>query len=139
MKEPFLLPLPMGDDLLDALTRAFRDRSIRKAAFNVIGAVSHAVLGYYDPNIRQYENKDFRGAVEIVSCMGNVSEKDHEIFVHAHITLADENYRCVGGHLMPGTEIFAAELYATPLVGKIPVREFDQPTGLTLWADFSDE
>ncbi len=71
--------------------------------------------------------------------MGNVSEKDHEIFVHAHITLADENYRCVGGHLMPGTEIFAAELYATPLVGKIPVREFDQPTGLTLWADFSDE
>ncbi len=61
MKEPFLLPLPMGDDLLDALTRAFRDRSIRKAAFNVIGAVSHAVLGYYDPNIRQYEKQGFQG------------------------------------------------------------------------------
>ncbi len=139
MIEPFLLRLSMGDDLLDAITRAFRDRSVRKAAFNVIGAVSHAVLGYYDPKIRQYANRDFSGDWEIVSCMGNVSEKDGETFVHAHIALADEDYHCVGGHLMPGTEIFAAELFATPLAGKIPVREFDQPTGLTLWSDFSDE
>ncbi len=33
--------------------------------------------------------------------------KDGEIFVHAHITLADRKGRAYGGHLMPGTMVFA--------------------------------
>ena len=49
MTEPFLARLPKGEDLLDALTQAFRDRLITKASFSLIGAVSRAVLGYYDP------------------------------------------------------------------------------------------
>jgi len=135
MKEPFLVRLPMGDDLLEAMTRVFRERSIPKAAFNVIGAVTHAVIGFYNMRTKQYQNREFDGDFEIVTCMGNVSEKDGEIFVHAHVTLSGEDYQCIGGHLMPGTTIFAAELYATPLPGKIPVREFDEPTGLALWTE----
>jgi uncharacterized protein len=136
MKEPFLARLPKGDDLLEAITREFLERSIPKAAFNVIGAVALAALGYYDPQTRRYVNREFEGPLEIVACMGNVSEKEGKIFVHAHVTLSGEDYRCIGGHLMPGTEIFAAELYATPLPGKTPVREFDEPTGLALWSEF---
>jgi predicted DNA-binding protein with PD1-like motif len=136
MKEPFLARLPKGDDLLEAITREFRERSIPKAAFNVIGAVTLAALGYYDTQTRRYVNREFEGALEIVACMGNVSEKEGKIFVHAHVTLSGEDYRCIGGHLMPGTEIFAAELYGTPLPGKTPVREFDEPTGLALWSEF---
>jgi predicted DNA-binding protein with PD1-like motif len=40
MKEPFSARLPKGDDLLEAITREFRERSIPKGAFNVIGAVT---------------------------------------------------------------------------------------------------
>lgn len=134
MEEPFLARLPMGDDLVRAITRVFREKLVRKAAFNVIGAVTSVTLGYYDVS-RQYLNKEFKGMFEIVSCMGNVSEKDGEIFVHAHIVLAGKDYQCFGGHLMPGTEIFAAELFGMPLSGKVPVRQFDEPTGLALWPD----
>ncbi|MGO9568121.1 MAG: PPC domain-containing DNA-binding protein [Desulfomonilaceae bacterium] len=136
MNEPFLFRLPKGDDLLEAITLVFRERSMPKAAFNVIGLVTRAVLGYYDPKTRQYVNREFDEALEIVACMGNVSEKEGQIFVHAHVTLSGDDYQCLGGHLMPGTEIFAAELYATPLPGKTPVREFDEPTGLVLWSEF---
>jgi uncharacterized protein len=135
MQEPFITRLPMNEDLLESITNAFRERSIPKASFSLIGAVSSAVVGFYNPHSRQYENREFPGMLEIASCMGNVSERDGDIFVHAHITLSGHDFYCVGGHLMPGTKIFAAELHGTPISGKTPVREFDEPTGLFLWTE----
>ena len=139
MDESFLVRLPTGDDLLEAITRAFRERSVRKATFTVIGATSRAVLGYYDQDAKEYRMKPFDLPQEIVAYMGNVSEKDGEIFVHAHIVLAGEDYTCVGGHLMLGTVIFAAELAATPVPGPVPVRLFDETTKLALWSQSSEE
>jgi hypothetical protein len=125
----------MGADLLDAITQEFRQRSVPKAGFSLVGAVTHAVVGFYDMKAHKYVNREFAGDWEIAACMGNVSEKDGETFVHAHITLSGEDFQCVGGHLMPGTVIFAAELFATPLPGKVPVRKFDEATGLFLWSE----
>lgn len=133
MSNPFLVRLPKGDDLLEAMTRAFEERSVSSASFTLIGAVTDAVLGYYDFETRSYKNREFKGDFEIVSCMGNVSLKDGKIFVHAHISLAGKDYGCIGGHLMPGATIFAAELMATPVPGEAHVREMDEPTGLALW------
>jgi uncharacterized protein len=135
MNDPFLARLPMNHDLLEAITQAFRERSVRKAAFNAIGALSHCTIAYYDHIARQYRSHTFDGLTEIVSCMGNVSEKDGDIFVHAHIILAGEDFGCVGGHLAAGSSIFAAELYGMPVSGVVPVRAYDDPTGLALWAD----
>lgn len=133
MSDPFLVRLPKGDDLLEAVTRAFEERSISSASFTVIGAVIDAVVGYYDFETKSYRNREFKGDFEIVSCMGNVSLKDGRIFVHAHISLAGEDFACFGGHLMPGAAIFAAELMAAPVPGDANVREMDEPTGLALW------
>lgn len=135
MTGSFLCRLPVGEDLLETITKVFRERGLRKAAFNVIGAVTRAALAYYDSELRQYKNREFEGLLEIVSCSGNVSERDGEVFVHAHMVLAGENFACVGGHLMPGTVIFAAELYGTPVPGSVPVRQYDDFTGLFLWTE----
>ncbi|MFC1833378.1 PPC domain-containing DNA-binding protein [Thermodesulfobacteriota bacterium] len=133
MAEPFLARLKMDDDLLEAIAKEFERRSIRKGAFSVIGAVRKTVLGYYDSDKRQYFNRDFDFHSEIVSCQGNVSEKDGEIFVHAHLIIAGTDFQCYGGHLMPGTPIFLAELHGTPIPGEVPKRVFDDPTGLFAW------
>ncbi len=135
MSEPFLTRLPMGEDLLKAISDAFRDRAIRKATFTAIGAVTHAVLGFYNTETREYVNKEVSGQFEIAACSGNVSEKDGEIFVHAHVVLSGEDYQCLAGHLQPGTTIFAAELHGIPVPGSVPVRTFDEPTGLALWGN----
>ncbi|MEJ2718402.1 MAG: DUF296 domain-containing protein, partial [Deltaproteobacteria bacterium] len=131
----FLARLPMGEDLLDTVTQVFRDRRVSKASFSLIGAVSRAVLAYYDPVSREYRDREFQGPLEVVSCIGNVSEKEGEVFVHAHIVLGTQDFGCVGGHLRRGTRIFAAELHGIPVPGPIPVREFDEATGLALWSE----
>ncbi len=129
----FLVRLSTGSDLLDAIATAFKERQIRKAAFNAIGAVTHAVLGFYDADSRLYVSKEFPGQWEIVSCSGNVSVKEGDVFVHAHVVLSGHDFKCAGGHLMPGTLIFAAELYGSSVPGPVPVRSFDDTTGLALW------
>jgi predicted DNA-binding protein with PD1-like motif len=133
MNEGLICRLPAGQDLLNALTSEFKNRHIEKASFSVIGAVTCAAIGFYDLVKRQYDVKAFKGHYEIVQCSGNVSLKDGEIFVHAHIVLAGADYQCFGGHLMSETRIFAAELSALPLPGRAPARQFDEQTGLYLW------
>ena len=76
---------------------------------------------------------DSEGNFEIVSCSGNISLKESEIFVHAHIVLADDKSQCFGGHLMPGCILFAGEYYIQELAGGKFRRKYDPETGLALW------
>ena len=126
--------LQAGDDLLPALTEFCNNNNIKLGAFSVIGAVTQAKLGYFDQ-----ENKQYTGCVEldkkleIASCMGNISLKDGGIMVHAHIVLADWEGKAYGGHLMPGTNVFAAEFNILEYTGAELNRGKDAVTGLPLW------
>ncbi len=130
----FLGRFEAGDDLLDSLTGFCKKHNIRLGVFNIIGAVRNAKLGYYDQNQKKYTGcVELDKKLEISSCMGNISLKDGEIFCHAHITLADMDGKAFGGHLMPGTEVFAAEFFIQELTGAELVRGKDEKTGLPLW------
>ena len=125
--------LPHGSDLLEAITDLARENGIKVGTIMAIGAVKRARIGYYDQTAREYRERDIEEPMEISSCLGNISLKDGEIFVHAHITLADSEGRVAGGHLCPGTIIFAAECRITELKGESLVRSYDETTGLSLW------
>ena len=130
----FIGRLPSGADLLESLTAVCREESVRFGVITAIGTVSSARLGYYKQNEQEYMDcLNIKKGLEIASCMGNVSLKNSEVFVHAHVTLSDEGGRCYGGHLMPGTSIFAAEYSIRELEGQPCSREFDPGTGLALW------
>ncbi len=123
-----------GQDLLAELNGFCKQNNIRLGVFNLIGAVRNAKLGYYDQEKKQYTGcVELNKKLEIAACMGNISIKDGEIMVHAHITLADMDGNAFGGHLMPGTEIFAAEFFIQELIGAELVRGKDGKTGLPLW------
>ncbi|MGO9122386.1 MAG: PPC domain-containing DNA-binding protein [Desulfomonilaceae bacterium] len=133
MEERFVERLPKGGDLLEEIIKVFRQQSVSKATFNLIGAVPRAVLSYWDQDTQQFRVQQFDRHMEIVSCMGNVSMCDGEVMVHCHIVFAGTDFVCVGGHLEPGTPIYVGELYVMPLTGEVPVRVFDESTGLHLW------
>ena len=71
--------------------------------------------------------------MEITNLKGNISVKDGNPFVHAHITLADKSGKCYGGHLAPGTVVFACEFLIEALDGPVFERCLDEKTGLPLW------
>lgn len=133
IKNSFLCRLPHSGDLLDELNKICLEKGIAAGSISVIGAVKSARVGFYNQSEKKYEAIVFDKSLEIASCTGNISLKEGKPFAHLHITLSDRDGSVYGGHLMPGTIIFAAEAHIQSFEGEAPVRERDEGTGLPLW------
>lgn len=123
-----------GGDLLEELTKIAVARGIRLGRIEAIGAVQKARVGFYNQQSREYQYHSFSHPMEVAKLIGNISLKDGNSFVHAHITLADEQGKCYGGHLAPGTIVFACEFILEVFDGPAFNRCPDEETGLLLWS-----
>jgi uncharacterized protein len=106
--------LRRGEDVLDRLNQIVRESGITAASFNALGAVERANVGFFDGNGR-YSTISYDGPLEVLSCVGNVSLKEGEPSIHAHIAMADKEGKAYGGHLMAGC-IVSATFEVTILV-----------------------
>jgi predicted DNA-binding protein with PD1-like motif len=122
-----------GEDLYETLGSVTREHGLRLGWVDGLGAVEKATLAYYDQEKKTYNSFEIERRLEITNLTGNVSLKDGQPMVHAHVTLADEEGRAFGGHLLPGTTVFACEFRVEELAGPDLVRGFDAATGLPLW------
>jgi hypothetical protein len=125
--------LATGSDLVDEIERFCLEREITAAQVTVIGAVRRARYAYYEQGDHRYRELESDSHHEIVGFVGNVSLRDDKPFLHAHATFADADGATVGGHLLRGIEIFAAEVMIRELGDVSLVRLPDEETGLALW------
>jgi len=132
-REIFMGKLGYGCDLLEELTNICINRGIKLGRIAAIGAVQKANIGFYNQETRKYRFDIIEKPSEIASLLGNVSLKDGRPFVHAHVTLADEDGKSYGGHLGPGTIVFACEFVLEAFDGPAFNRYADEETGLPLW------
>jgi predicted DNA-binding protein with PD1-like motif len=132
-KQTFIGKLNYDADLLEELTAVCKEKGFSLGRVEAIGAVRKARLGYYDQHERKYHFFDINKGLEITSLVGNISLRDGEPTVHAHVTLADSDGRCYGGHLASGTIVFAGEFVIQACDGPEYRRGYDEKTGLPLW------
>jgi len=132
-RELFMGKLSYGCDLLEEITSVCQKENIQLGRIEALGAVKRAHLGFYDQQKREYRFLTLPQPLEITKLIGNVSLKDGNPFVHAHVTLADETGKTFGGHLAPGTVVFACEFIIESFDGPVFERGFDEETGLPLW------
>ena len=130
----FMGKLEFGADLLEEITRICVDRDIHLGWVEALGAVKKARLGYYNQKEREYHFYELDQMLEITNLVGNVSIKDGVPIVHAHVTFSDKDGHAYGGHLAPGTIVFACEVVIQVLDGPKFERGLDQETGLPLWS-----
>lgn len=128
-----ILKPDFGTDLLKELQKYVLAKNINLAWLSGVGAVSRAVVRYYDQPKQQWIDNEIDKRLEVAGMWGNVSLLNGEPIVHVHITLADETGRCYGGHLADGTLVFNLEILMTTLSGPPVVRKMDAETGLTIW------
>ena len=128
----FIVRVKHDSDIIDFVTDLAKKNEIVAATFTAIGALKNAKLGFYNQKRHEYLEHLLLAPQEIASCVGNISTKGDEVFVHAHAVLADEEGNTKAGHLFKG-KVFAAEVHLTELVGEKVVRKYDVTTGLSLW------
>lgn len=129
----FVGRLETGSDLVEEIERYCAEQGVVAAQVTVIGAVRRARYAYYEQDDHRYLELETDAHHEIVGFTGNVSLKDDRPFLHAHATFADASGACVGGHLLRGIEVFAAEVMIREVGGVSLVRLPDEETGLALW------
>lgn len=134
-KKLFMGKLDYGSDLLEELTSICKKKNIYSGKIEAIGAVTKAVLAYYNQEKKTYETFPIDKPLEIIALIGNISSKDNKPIVHAHITLADKEGKTFGGHLVSGTILYACEFIIQQFDGYVFKRGFDEVTGLPLWKE----
>lgn len=132
LKRNFILRVDHDAELIRYITRFSRENKIKIGAFEAIGALKEAKLGFYNQSTHEYQEIPVNNPCEISSCIGNISLKDGKPFTHAHAVLSGESGEVKAGHLIEG-RVFAAEIYMNELKGDKLERQHDTVTDLTLW------
>jgi len=103
-----------GEKLIETLTRQFKSADLSGGVLSGLGALTHAELGYYHLNRKEYTRKRFDEEYELLSLTGNIALKDGLPFIHAHVTLSGEDFSAFGGHLFEAVVAVTAEISVIP-------------------------
>ena len=83
-------------------------------------------------NYRSYKEKTFNEYMEITSLLGNVSQKDGEVYLHLHMNASGKDYKVIGGHLVKAVVSATSEIIIDAQEGTID-RKFSEDIGLNLF------
>jgi predicted DNA-binding protein with PD1-like motif len=93
--------LETGDESMERL-QTFADREeISAAQLTAIGALSDAVLGYFDWETKRYRRNPVSEQVEVASLIGDVAlSPEGKPSLHVHVVLGRRDGSAVAGHLL---------------------------------------
>jgi predicted DNA-binding protein with PD1-like motif len=95
--------LAAGDEIMDCLKSFASAETITAAQFNAIGALSRAVIAYFDWEAKKYMPIPVEEQVEVASFSGDIAiGPDGKPAVHAHIVLGRRDGSAMAGHLTEG-------------------------------------
>lgn len=129
-----VIRLENDKDLLEQIKDVALKLNVKAGFFFGIGSFKELRIAYYNQKKKTYEENTFNEELEMTSLIGNVSVSDNDIFIHCHVTAGDRNSIIVGGHVLPGSKIFAGELFLIELSGEELIRIPDETTGLKLFS-----
>ncbi len=127
----YVIRLERGDEIIDSLKTLVKKEKIRGGFFYGLGAVKNVSLGYFDVEKKKYKEKSFMQDFELTSMVGDVAFSGDKIIVHAHVTLAGEDFKVVAGHLNTAMVTATTEIVFNPVEGKLS-KKTDPITGLNL-------
>lgn len=131
VKRAIIIRAEHGSDIIHFIKKIVEETGIRIATFTAIGALKNATLAFYNQETKEYQQINLNAPQEIACCIGNITSKNKNPFVHAHAVLADDSGSVKAGHLLQGI-IFASEIHLYELEGPNLNRTYDQTTGLSL-------
>ena len=129
--DTYVIRLEIGDEIIGSLKKLVEKEEIRGGFFYGLGAINNVSLGYFDVEKKEYKEKSFEQDFELTSMVGDVAFSGDKIIVHAHVTLAGEDFKVVAGHLNKATVTATTEVVFNPIEGKL-TKKTDPLTGLNL-------
>ncbi|HEX3626330.1 MAG TPA: PPC domain-containing DNA-binding protein [Verrucomicrobiae bacterium] len=91
-----------GDEVMEGLKKVAREYKLAASHFTAIGAFEKVTLGFFDLAKKDYQKTVISEQVEVLSLIGDISLKDAEPEIHAHVVVGKSDCTTRGGHLVNG-------------------------------------
>ncbi len=127
----YVIRLGRGEEILSQLLSLCEKQKIGAGFFNGLGAADNVELAHYSMLTREYTPLKLNGQYEITSLHGNISSMDGKAYIHSHITIADDKFSALSGHLRAAVVSATCEIVLVAFEGQLP-RAKDKDTGLNL-------
>lgn len=115
----YILRLDKGEEIISSLKLFCEENNITAGSISGFGVASDVTLICFDMETQSPKKKFFKGDFEVISFLGNISHIDNELFIHLHVTLADNQFKAFGGHFAEGIIGLTGEFFIQPLNTKI--------------------
>jgi uncharacterized protein len=127
----YLLVFRTGQEVMKGLLAFAKKYNLGAGHVTGIGALSGAVIGYFDPEKNAYLRHEENGQAELLSLTGNLALYNNEPFFHIHAAMGLRDGSARGGHLFKATVRPTVELVLVTSPRSVR-REIDHETGLPL-------
>jgi len=127
----YVVRLDKGEELVEELKKFCKDQKIKLGSISGLGATDKITIGLFDVKDKKFHSKEFLGAYEIASLIGNISTMNKEIYLHLHITIGDKEHKTYSGHLVKAVISATFEGVIDMIDGEID-RQFSDEVGLNL-------
>lgn len=108
-----VLRVDRGEEVVSCIEKVAGDEGIQLAHIEGLGAADSVKVGLYDVDQKEFLCKEFHEPMEITALIGNITRQDGQPYLHLHITCADAQQRCIGGHLKAARISGTAEIFIT--------------------------
>ena len=129
VEQDYFIYIEKNEKVMDSLTQFCIDNKIQNGKVSGIGAVKETEIGAYDTLEKIYIRKEVPGVLELISFEGNITLKDSQPFVHAHVVLSNHDMNTLGGHLFETTVAAVGEFFLRKFEGKAS-RKLNEDVGL---------
>jgi uncharacterized protein len=89
-----------GDEALSGLMDFADKYNVTSGHFTAIGALSGAVLAWFDLQKKMYRKIPINGQVEVVSMIGDFARYEGKPAVHTHMAIGHPDGTTSGGHVI---------------------------------------
>jgi len=135
--ETYYVRLDRGDEIIGSLMEICEKEKIMSATFSGIGGCGSAEIQTFIPETGQFEVRNLKGMLELVSLNGNiVSDESGKLYHHTHAAFAykeNNEHLMDAGHIKSVVVLYTAEIELRPIVGGIIRRKYDPETGTGFW------
>jgi hypothetical protein len=114
-----VIRLDPGDEVVASLRDFALATKIQAAWVSGFGSLDAAVLGFLDPDAREYLRRRFEERLEIGSLTGTLSREGDRPYVHLHAVVAPRELLAYAGHLHEGKVAVLVEMVVVDLGGRL--------------------
>ena len=100
-QKTYVLVLAKGEEVVSSIEGFARQHDLAAAQLTGVGALSDAVLGFFEWETKEYRKIPVTEQVEVVSFVGDVAlGPDGKPALHPHIVVSRWDGSAMGGHLL---------------------------------------